>query len=111
MLPRMPCYSNEPVNFIYTSQSFIADHNDIFNDQVIAFMATAVSKAIYERTAGASYYRECHDRCGKNFSFGKCFDFHYPQSHGHAPAAATATRNPAPAANRTSSMKTSLACS
>ncbi|ENK9662202.1 hypothetical protein AB6A52_000014 [Pseudomonas aeruginosa] len=76
-LPRMPCYSNEPVNFIYTSQSFIADHNDIFNDQVIAFMATAVSKAIYERTAGASYYRECHDPVRKNFSFGKCFDFHY----------------------------------
>ncbi|MEO9373408.1 hypothetical protein ABI428_37150, partial [Pseudomonas aeruginosa] len=48
-----------------------------FNDQVIAFMATAVSKAIYERTAGASYYRECHDPVRKNFSFGKCFDFHY----------------------------------
>ena len=86
----MPCYSNEPVNFIYTSQSFIADHNDIFNDQVIAFMATAVSKAIYERTAGASYYRECHDPVRKNF-VRQVLRLPLPQSHGHAPAAATAT--------------------
>lgn len=76
-LPRMPCYSNEPINFIYTSKSFIDNHNDIFNDQVIAFMATAVGKAIYDRTQGQSYLEHCYDSANNSFQFGKCFDFHF----------------------------------
>lgn len=77
VLPRMPCYSNEPVNFIYTSKSFMDNHNDIFNDQVIAFMATAVSKAIYERTEGKSVFSQCRDTVKGTFRFGKCFDHHF----------------------------------
>lgn len=75
--PRMPCYSNEPVNFIYTSDSFIADHNDIFNPAVIAFMSTAVSKAYYE-TANVAF-----DKCraggapGGGFLFSACFEHHF----------------------------------
>lgn len=76
-LPRMPCYSNEPVNFIYTSKSFMDNHNDIFNDQVIAFMATAVSKAIYERTQGKSVFSQCYDSGKGTFRFDKCFDHHF----------------------------------
>lgn len=76
-VPRMPCYSNEPVNFIYTADSFIADHNDIFNPAVIAFMSTAVSKAYYE-TANVAF-----DKCkaggqpGGNFLFSACFEHHF----------------------------------
>lgn len=72
---RMPCYSNEPVNFIYTSKSFISSHNDIFGDQVIAFLATAVGKAIYERTQGRDYLKACRGENG--FQFAACFDYHY----------------------------------
>lgn len=76
-VPRMPCYSNEPVNFIYTADSFIADHNDIFNPAVIAFMSTAVSKAYYE-TANVAF-----DKCraggqpGGDFLFSACFEHHF----------------------------------
>ncbi|MCY1297517.1 hypothetical protein D9M70_469600 [compost metagenome] len=76
-LPRIPCYNNEPVNFIYTTDSFIGNHNDIFNDQVIAFMSTAVGKAIYERTGGSSYLEECLDPAQSKFSFSICFDHHF----------------------------------
>lgn len=79
-VPRMPCYSNEPVNFIYTADSFIDDHNDIFNPAVIAFMSTAVSKAIYERTNGESYFDECIDKTQAKFSFNSCFNYHFTKA-------------------------------
>ncbi|WP_165674679.1 alpha/beta fold hydrolase [Metapseudomonas otitidis] len=82
-IDRLPCYPNEPVSFIYTSKSFIADHNDIFNDQVIAFIATSVAKAIYQRTVGGevlgSVLEECVNRAGPTggstptFAINKCF--------------------------------------
>lgn len=76
-LPHMPCYSSEPVNFIYTLQLFIADHNDTSSDRMITFVATTVSEAIYERTIGTSYCREYYDPAWKDFSFGKCLDLYY----------------------------------
>lgn len=79
-LPQMPCYSNEPVNFIYTADSFIADHNDIFNPALIAFMSTAVSKAIYERTNGESSFDECLDESGLQFSFSLCYNHHFTKA-------------------------------
>lgn len=79
-LPRMPCYSNEPVNFIYTADSFIDNHNDVFNPAVIAFMSTAVSKAIYERTNGKYYFNECLDKVHLKFSFSSCFNFHFTKA-------------------------------
>lgn len=79
-LPRMPCYSNEPVSFIYTADSFIDNHNDIFNPAVIAFMSTAVSKAIYERTNGQSYFDECLDNTQIKFSFSSCFSYHFTKA-------------------------------
>lgn len=76
-LPRMPCYSNEPVNFIYTAESFIADHNDIFNPAVIAFMSASVSNAYYQ-TANVAF-KECRTggKSTGDFSFSACFDHHF----------------------------------
>ncbi len=76
-VPRMPCYRNEPVNFIYTADSFIDNHNDIFNPAVIAFMSTAVSKAIYERTNGESRFDQCLDESKLRFSFSLCYNHHF----------------------------------
>lgn len=76
-VPRMPCYRNEPVNFIYTADSFIDNHNDIFNPAVIAFMSTAVSKAIYERTNGESRFDQCLDESKHQFSFSLCYNHHF----------------------------------
>lgn len=76
-VPRMPCYPNEPVHFIYTAGSFIANHNDIFNPAVIAFMSTAVSKAYYETTSRA--FDECRvgGQADGNFLFSACFEHHF----------------------------------
>lgn len=69
-----PCRSAEPVDFIRTSESFITDHNDIFNVSVTAFLASAISRSIFIQSGGERKFDECMS--GESFDFGKCFDFH-----------------------------------
>ena len=45
----IPVEHNEPLAFIQTDESFIADHNDVFNDNVSAYLAAIVAEARYKR--------------------------------------------------------------
>ena len=45
----IPVAHNEPLAFIQTDESFIADHNDVFNDNVSAYLAAVVAEARYKR--------------------------------------------------------------
>ena len=40
----IPARPNEPLAFIQTDETFIADHNDVFNDNVSAYLAAIVAE-------------------------------------------------------------------
>ena len=44
----IPVQSNEPLAFIQTDINFISDHNDVFNDNVAAYLAAVVAEARYK---------------------------------------------------------------
>lgn len=70
---RFPCFDNDPIDFISVPESFIANHNDIFNTNVISLLTTIVNKSLSERQGVAASY------CSNNgvFSFGKCFAHYF----------------------------------
>ena len=70
----LPCEDNEAISFVYTTQSFIQDHNDVFNDNVMAYFSTLVSEAIFKRPPNLHF-----PQCAKNgkFLFGSCFNYHW----------------------------------
>jgi hypothetical protein len=71
---RFPCFENDPVDFISAPESFIKDHNDVFNDAVKSLLTAAVTKSLAEKNDNvAPYY--CAD-AGK-FSLGICFAYYY----------------------------------
>ena len=70
----LPCEENEAVSFVYTTKSFIKDHNDVFNVNVMAYFSTLVSEAIFKQDR-LSYFQPCAD--GKAFFFESCFNFHW----------------------------------
>ena len=71
---RLPCQDNEAVTFVYTTESFIKDHNDVFNANVMAYFSTLVSQAIFKQ-GRSGYFPQCAD--GRTFFFESCFNFHY----------------------------------
>lgn len=76
---RLPCEDNEAVSFVYTSESFIKDHNDVFNDNVMAYFSTLVSQAIFKQDPGW-HFPDCAD--GTQFFFEKCFNYHWERYKG-----------------------------
>ncbi len=50
--PVFPCSASDPVQFIYTSKDFIRSHSDVFNDQVRAYLMSAI-KTRLSRAAGS----------------------------------------------------------
>jgi hypothetical protein len=68
----IPTASFEPLSFISTEKEFMSDHNDIFNTQVVAYLATIVREAqtVKKMTGGAKYSIDCY---GPRMSFGECF--------------------------------------
>ena len=68
----IPAASFEPLTFISTEEEFMSDHNDIFNTQVIAYLATIVREAltVKKMTGNTKYYIDCY---GPRMSFGGCF--------------------------------------
>lgn len=71
---RLPCFANDPVGFISVPESFIKDHNDVFNDRVKSLLTAAVVKSMAEKNGNvAPDY--CAD-AGK-FSLGICFAYYY----------------------------------
>ena len=69
----IPVRHNEPLAFIHTDADFIADHNDVFNDNVAAYLAAIMAEARYKLTLerGVEDPRlpaECRSE-----DFGPCF--------------------------------------
>jgi hypothetical protein len=69
------CHEDFPISFLYTSESFINDHNDVFNKNVLAYFSTVVSEALSKQDRKP--FKECTDQESGKFNFGNCFDFHY----------------------------------
>jgi len=72
----LPCTENEPLQFLYTSKSFIGDHGDIFNRNVKSYLASIISNSLYNQTSGANVFEKCSNK-DKSFNFWGCFDYHY----------------------------------
>ncbi|TNC80866.1 MAG: hypothetical protein C9356_12130 [Oleiphilus sp.] len=84
---RVPCAEGEPLSFVYTPKSFICGHNDIFNVNVLAYLATLMSESDLkqrhwdrdltpdeEASVKGMLARACKSPAG--FKFGECFRFH-----------------------------------
>jgi hypothetical protein len=65
--------------FIQTDETFIADHNDVFNDNVSAYLAAIVAENRNKRILGDSSVvdQRLSEECrGDEFDFGTCFDLY-----------------------------------
>lgn len=69
------CQETLPISFLYTSKSFINDHNDVFNNNVLAYFSTIVSESLSRQARKP--FKECTDQNSGKFNFGNCFNFHY----------------------------------
>ena len=79
----IPCNANDPIAFVYTSPDFIHDHNDVFNLEVIAYVASTISESLKDAlvTDGGTHQvrnrrlpKECLDKADQ-FSFDLCFSY------------------------------------
>ena len=76
--------SNEPLIFIQTDANFIADHNDVFNANVAAYLAAIVAEARYKLLMKAKKdpsRPEVEDtrlpvEC-RSDNFGPCFELYH----------------------------------
>ncbi|MGI9450771.1 MAG: hypothetical protein ACR2QH_09075 [Geminicoccaceae bacterium] len=92
----VPISDHEPLAFIKTDEGFIGDHNDVFNENVAAYLATIVAENRFIRarthwnkmnTRKTAYEgpKACHpkgseaseDGQGLWFEFGPCFDAYH----------------------------------
>ena len=90
----VPISNHEPLAFIKTDGNFIGDHNDVFNENVAAYLATIVAENRFIRayadwtnteTRRAAYEgpAACHPKPGPDgmdaliFDFGACFDAYH----------------------------------
>jgi hypothetical protein len=75
----IPARHNEPLAFIHTDESFIADHNDVFNDNVSAYLAAIMAEARFKRTLDDPSVQDprlpepCRGDEAGEFDFGACF--------------------------------------
>lgn len=67
----IPTKKNNPLKFIFSGKGFIHDHNDIFNDNVIAYMAAIHGESIC-RQRNAGNPGQC-----TGFDFEDCFNSYY----------------------------------
>ena len=78
----IPVKPNEPLAFIQTDETFIADHNDVFNDNVSAYLAAIVAENRYKLIPHGSSVADLDPRLPpkcQSDDFGPCFE-HY-QKH------------------------------
>ncbi len=91
----VPIGDHEPVVFIKTDQGFIGDHNDVFNENVAAYLATIVAEnrfiRAYEKKDVAAIWQTayegppaCHPKKKElandekwTFDFGQCFETYH----------------------------------
>ena len=72
-VPHIPAKRNEPLAFIQTDKTFIADHNDVFNDNVSAYLAAIIGEARYKRVLSGASDKDLPKACHSD-EFGPCFD-------------------------------------
>jgi hypothetical protein len=77
----IPVRSNEPLAFIQTDSAFIADHNDVFNNNVAAYLAAIIAEARYKLLMKAKKYSRRPEMDDKRLptackvdNFGRCFE-------------------------------------
>ena len=71
---------NEPIAFIKTDGNFIESHNDVFNNQVAAYLAAITAEARYKRILqhegpylNPERLPQCKPQQRNAFDFGRCF--------------------------------------
>jgi pimeloyl-ACP methyl ester carboxylesterase len=69
----IPVQHNEPLAFIHTDVNFIADHNDVFNDNVAAYLAAIMAEARYKLTLGRPVEDPRLPGQCRSEDFGPCF--------------------------------------
>jgi hypothetical protein len=76
----IPVEHNEPLAFIHTDENFIADHNDVFNDNVSGYLAAIIAEARYKTALRHGLAQDerlppdCRvDDSEEDFPFGACF--------------------------------------
>ena len=83
----IPVSPYEPLAFIHTDSEFIADHNDVFNDNVAAYLAAIMAEARHRRAQdlkpSPQRLEPNPQECMKQsfFDFGSCFS-HYQKIFG-----------------------------
>lgn len=86
----IPVASNEPLAFIQSDGTFIADHNDVFSNNVIAYLAAILAEARFKRArAHSGSAQDALPRPGcvgadQDFDFGSCFQV-YQEVFGSEP--------------------------
>lgn len=80
---RLPCFDHDPIDFISVPKSFIKNHNDIFNRNVIALLSTIVHRSLVQKDGRLLEYCAAGDK----FDFGKCYAYYsaYNQSVEYLP--------------------------
>lgn len=73
---QLPCFDNEPIDFFRVPSSFIENHNDVFNNNVIALVSAIASKSIRQAQPPVEGpYTVCSPKGA--FDFWPCFaDFY-----------------------------------
>jgi hypothetical protein len=84
----IPVQHNEPLAFIHTDGSFIADHNDVFNDNVSAYLAAVMAEARYKLALGAGRQDSGLPPECRSDDFGPCFAHHQARFEALAEQAA-----------------------
>jgi hypothetical protein len=72
----IPVEHNEPLAFIHTDVNFIADHNDVFNDNVVAYLAAIMAEARHKLTLERGVEDPGLPKDCRSENFGPCFDFY-----------------------------------
>lgn len=95
----VPISNHEPLAFIKTDENFIGDHNDVFNENVAAYLATIVAenrfirarrlgnkaetlKAIEEGPPACFHKGAADNDNERGFNFGLCFDAYHQEFCG-----------------------------
>ena len=68
----IPVWRHEPLAFIHTDKEFIENHNDIFNNNVAAYLAAIVVEARLLRTGDEKDILPAWKREDGSFNFGAC---------------------------------------
>jgi len=84
---QLPCYSYEPVEVFRVPASFMENHNDVFNHNVISLISTITTKSFYDGLGGKGINPAIDAFCFARgrFNFDGCFNHYFNKSADGAP--------------------------